>query len=571
MILNKLIIVFFLLPGFAGFPALVTGETPRLVTGDYLDSPVYYEIQPPPPFLADNRELLHQNRLKLRYFPAVDVTGWDWVSGGLKDFSWWIQLEELRFLLPLIHSQQSADRELAREWFRSWYESNKTGALEHRARWKYPMSAAYRAMVLVFMLKTEQAGDGTDKELVAMLREVLLQHQEYLADAKNFESDNNHGMLESFALLELCRVFPNEDYENTGLNRMVQITRVSVSDLGLHKEHSPAYQFVFLDWLVNFSSYLSRIPRFDRAQTVLLGEYADQLQNTSWYLHDLDGTVPEIGDTDSMNVFARYPLYKTVGGDTIAPVFYDPEAGFAIYKDPRRYAVFSMQTGRPLLLNHYHDDVLSVYYRFENETILGDPGKYSHTWSSLRRYFRSMPAHNCVFPVEYVERGWSYFSLAMAGSTSVATGVDTTRFSATVDHAVFSVRRTVIVPHRESGIEFVDEIRPAVESARQAESVVWTWNFGYDVRSVTPVADTGGTSLAFDIITRKGRRLRFRVEIDGSNTGIRYEIVRGREKPRGGWYSPQLFVLSPSYTVVLEVPMTGDFTTRTWLESTEDG
>jgi hypothetical protein len=280
--------------------------------------------------------------------------------------------------------------------------------------------------------------------------------------------------------------------------------------------------------------------------------------------------MPEIGDTDSMNVFVKYPFYTTAGIDTTATAFHDPEAGFTIYKDARRYAVFSMQTGRPLLLKHFHDDVLSVYCRVDGETILGDPGKYSYTWSSLHRYFRSMPAHNCVFPVEYIERGWSYFSLAIAGATSFAAGEDTTRFSATVDHAVFTVRRSVVVAHSDSGIEIVDEIQPAVESVRQAESVVWVWNFGYDVRSVAPVEESGEWSIAYDLETFRGRRLRFWVEIDGSTPGFRHEIVRGRDKPRGGWYSPDLFVLSPAYTLVLEVPLAGDFITRTRLESIQD-
>jgi hypothetical protein len=536
---------------------------PQLVTGDYLDSPVYYELHEPAPYLQDNRELLHRNQLSLRYFPEVDVTGFDWKNGGPDDFSWWIQVEELRFLLPLIRSTGVEDRELARAWFRSWYESNKTGTTEHRARWKYPMSAAYRAMVLVFLLKTERVAEEQDAGLIAMLREVILQHRDYLADAHNFESDNNHGLVEAFALLELCRVFPDGDLETAGLQRMLRITRASVSPAGLHMEHSPAYHFAFLGWLTGFVEYLSGVERFNGEHVARMTDFADRMRSASFFMHDHDGAIPEIGDTDSMNVFSRYPQYIVSVGDDPPRAIYDPAAGFAVFKDARRYAVFSIQTARPFMREHFHDDLLAVYFRCGGETILGDAGKYSYTQSQLRRYFMSMPAHNSVFPGEYVAQGWSYFSLALADSTYGETVPDTTRFVATANHAVFMVRRSVTAAHHGDGIEIVDDIRPNRDSRRGASSVVWTWNFGYDVQSVRPAGTQGDTRIGYELETGTGRRLRFEVGIDGAGGPIRHEIVRGRSEPRCGWYSPELYVVRPSSALRLEIPLSERIVTRT--------
>jgi hypothetical protein len=535
----------------------------QLVTGDYLDSPVYYELHDPPLFLQANRELLHQNKLDLRYFPGVDVAGFDWKNGGLDDFSWWIQVEELRFLLPLIRSTGLEDRELARAWFRSWYESNKSGTTEHRARWQYPMSAAYRAMVLVYLLKTERVAVEQDSGLIAMLREAILQHQDFLADANNFESDNNHGLVEAFALLELCRVFPDRQLETAGLDRMLRITRASVSPAGIHMEHSPGYHFAFLGWLTDFVKYLSGVERFSGEHLARMRDFVDRMRGASFFMHDHDGAIPEIGDTDSMNVFSRYPRYADSGGDDAPRSIHDPVAGFAVFKDARRYAVFSIQTGRPVMRDHFHDDLLAVYYRFDGETILGDPGKYSYSWSELRRHFMSMPAHNSVFPGDYVGRGWSYFSLVLADSTDGETSADTTRFVATANHAVLQVRRAVRAEHRSEGIEVVDDISPIRDSRRQVSSAVWTWNFGYDVRTVTPVATGDRTRIGYELETVTGRRLLFEVGIQGAGGPIRHEIVRGRRKPRCGWYSPDLYVARPSATLRLEIPLSDRIRART--------
>jgi hypothetical protein len=209
----------------ATLAAPAVSQEPALLLGNYHDSPVFYETQPVPYYLVDNKELLHKNQLKLWHFPAVDVTDWNWKTGGISDFSWWIQVEELRFLLPLLKSDDVKDRELARKWFWSWYDSNNKDARGNQARWREPMSASYRAMVLVYFLKTEDLREDSSDKIRAGLREVIHQHQEYLIDPAHFNTKSNHGLVESFGLLEVTRVFPHTEYENTGMDRMLLITR----------------------------------------------------------------------------------------------------------------------------------------------------------------------------------------------------------------------------------------------------------------------------------------------------------------------------------------------------------
>jgi hypothetical protein len=329
--------------------------------------------------------------------------------------------------------------------------------------------------------------------------------------------------------------------------------------------------------LSDFTAYLGGIPRYKGARLDLLTRYAQRLRRSAYYLHDHDGTVPEIGDTDSMNVYEKYPGYRVSGSPDRPSAFLDPESGFAVYKDARRYAVFAIQTGRQVMRDHFHADLLSVYYRFEGETILGDPGKYSYTWSPTRRWFRSMPRHNTVFPVEYDGRGWSYFDFTMATSGGYGERNGAAVFDAEADHAVLVARRSLVVPHGGTGIRIEDEVLPVFgrdglggadtnrpeaaspAAGRRPTSAMWVWNFGYDVSAVTADPRRTNGELSYLLVTRRGRKLRFSIEFDPAAPGAAAELV-------GGWYSPSLFVKRPSPTLVVTAPLRAPIRARTRLD-----
>jgi len=549
--------------------------------GNHHDSPVFYEIQPTPYFLVDNVELLHQNKLKLWHFPVTDVTDFDWKTAEFTDLSWWIQIEELRFLIPLIKSGDEADWELARRWFMSWYESNRGDQKASRTRWREPMSAAYRGMVLVFFLKTEESRDSVDTDLRAKLREVIHQHQEFLAMPGHFNSNSNHGLVESFGLLEVTRVFPDTENENLGLDRLVTMARKSVSTLGTHKEHSPAYHFAFLNWLDKFSTYLAGQSHLDPAKLAVLVDYAARMRDASYYMRDHDGIIPEVGDTDSMNVSFRYPQYWDVGMAGAPPVFHDEEAGFSVFKGKRRYVLYSITSVQPELPYHYHNDVMSVYYRYKGETILGDPGKYQYTRSAMRNYFTSMQAHSSLVPSDWKGAVFGTGAVRLARATGVSDSAGADRLSAAIEYEGLELERTVVIPRRASGIIVSDDLSTRM-GARDARGrrrvgpgpgglshVTLVWNFGYDVFEVVPDPATapGGNALSFDLTTKSGRRLRMTVVVTPPRRSqLKYELVRGRERPLGGWYAPKLFVKRPSYTMVAKIAFDGEATIVTRVE-----
>lgn len=530
-------------------------QDPGVLLGNHHESPVYYEVHETPYFLAGNKTLLHEDKLKLWHFPVVDVTDWDWVTGGINDFSWWIQVEELRFLLPLLKSGDVSDRDLARSWFESWYDSNQRELRAGHARWREPMSAAYRGMVLVYFLKTEELRNDSNDRIRAHLREVIHQHQKFLIEPRNFNSQSNHGLVEAFGLIEVTRVFPNTEYELLGLDRLLEMSAVSVSEAGTHMEHSPNYHFVFLEWLDDYMSYLSTKPYLDQARVSMLDDYVVRMKTSAYYLQDNDGTIPTIGDADSLNVAERWPGYFSSGRRGGGRVLNDAEAGYAIYKDARRFVVFAIQDRVPKLRYHYHNDVLSVYYRRDGETILGDPGKYQYTRSGLRSYFISMPAHNTVFPTSLGTKIVGMGGLKMAtGNSYVDSGGDAV-FSSGVKHHGFHVTRSVRIPRRDNRLIVTDELR-SVDDKPVSATVLW--NLGGDVKSVEEDADSGGGTIRYIVTTKKGRRLRLEIVVSGAlPDGVTYELVRGRNNPMRGWYSPILYVKRPSFALAVDVRFTG--------------
>ncbi|MCK4775000.1 MAG: heparinase II/III family protein [Candidatus Krumholzibacteria bacterium] len=553
-----LTLVFFAMVAPAG------AQDPGSPLGNHHESPVYYEVHETPFFLAENKTLLHEDKLKLWHFPVVDVAEWDWVNGGINDFSWWMQVEELRFLLPLLKSGDVSDRDLAREWFESWYESNLRELPAGHARWRGAMSAAYRGMVLVYFLKTEELRDDSNDLFRSKLRESIHQHQEFLVKQLHFNSMSNHGLVIAFGLLEVTRVFPNTEFELLGLDRLIEMASVSVSEAGTHLEHSPNYHFVFLDWMDGYMSYLSKKPYLDQARVSMLVDYVIRMKKSAYYLQDHDGTIPTIGDADSLNVADRWPRFFRTGRKGAGRVLNDAEAGYAIYKDARRFVVFAIQDRPPKLGYHYHNDALSVYYRHNGETILGDPGKYQHTRSGLRSYFISMPAHNTVFPTRLGKR------IVLAGELKMATGNShgdfgsESVFTSNLKHSDFHVTRTVRIPRRDNRLIVTDELRNPSETPVSATVL---WNLGCDVKSVKEDSDSCSSMIKYIVTTKKGRRLKLEIDVSGAlRDGVTHELVKGQNNPMRGWYSPILYVRRPSYAIAVEVRFTGSVRVETRID-----
>ena len=229
---------------------------------DLFDAPVYYERNRERYVRAGDLELLRAGRVRVQHYEPADVSEFAWSRAGT-EYTWWMQMQEMRFLLPLIASERASDRALAREWLRRWFTTHVLGDV-HKVQWGEPMTFAYRAMVFVYYLKTERLRAHPDAEAVEMLTTCILSHQQHLTPDAHFDKESNHGLIDALGLLETTRVFPNPEARELALHRIRDMVSRSLSAEGVHMEHAPAYHFAFLRWLDEILEYAEDVPDIDR-------------------------------------------------------------------------------------------------------------------------------------------------------------------------------------------------------------------------------------------------------------------------------------------------------------------
>ena len=127
---------------------------------DLFQAPVYFERFHDKYAHHDDLPLLRAGKVRINLFPPVDVSSFDWTRGS-SDYSWFMQMQELRFLLPLIGSERRGDRKLARSWLERWHNAHAAARVPVH-KWGEPRTFAYRALVFVYYLKTERARPKPD-------------------------------------------------------------------------------------------------------------------------------------------------------------------------------------------------------------------------------------------------------------------------------------------------------------------------------------------------------------------------------------------------------------------------
>ncbi len=549
--------------------------------GDYHDSPVFFEMFFEEYADDSNLSLFVEGKLNVPPFGIRDIKDFSWVAGTEQDLSSLLQWERFQYLLPFINSHDEVHREFAREWFEKWHHLHHEFKKPNRGAWD-PMSAAIRAMVLVFYLKQEERENPRNEILISLVRQAIYDHQNFLSHENNFDYDSNHGMWEAVGLIETNRVFPNSEYMALGNERLFGLVKRSVSSKGIHKEHSPAYHFNFLQWLLEYIAYVNSLKSYSWTGMAELEKIGKAMMEASYFMQDHHGNVPMIGDTDESTVKNRFLIEETRDSEGVC---FDKDAGFAIYKDPRdsrgkRYVIFNIQDKKPYLPHHFHNDVLAVYFNCDGEVIFSDQGRYTYDWTAERKYFVSPAAHNVIAPPAFLEaakasRGGRGLLLATSPWSRIAS--DKVVFGANVFES-YRMKDTLLTTRRRTNRSQMRVAKSAVrrrvtipkeKSALIVEDVVGSgsplaliWNIGQDVDRIEPlVSDTegDGSSHEWRLITKKGKRFIMTIEVEGSldEGGPLVESIRGGTEPLFGWYAPRFQVKVPSSVIKISIESPG--------------
>ena len=112
---------------------------------DLFETRVYYERYLRRYMRESDVAILRSGQVRVQHYDPVETSSFRWERADT-DYTWWMQMQELRYLLPLIASPSKGDRELAKSWLTRWYGVHVTGGVP-AVQQGQPMTVAYRAMV----------------------------------------------------------------------------------------------------------------------------------------------------------------------------------------------------------------------------------------------------------------------------------------------------------------------------------------------------------------------------------------------------------------------------------------
>ena len=536
--------------------------------GDYRDRPVFFERYLDRYADPGDLPLLRQGYVRVQHYDAIDVRDFEWERTPGTDYTWWMQMQEMRFLLPLIASRSDADRAIAREWLTRWFVGH-VAEKSPLSEWGEPMTWAYRALVFTYYLRSEQLHARPDEAVVDMLLRAILEHQRWLL--QHYEMDNNHGFIDALGLYETTRVYDDDDARDLAAQRLRALTRLSVSAHGVHREHAAGYHFAVLAWLDEISAYMAEGPVSVQETVRELRAAADRMRAAAYYLQDHKGGIPQIGDTDSASVDKFGSQYRVARAPAGKQTLFDTDAGYAVFKGSERhhddrYVVFRVPAQPDAMAAHAHMDALSVLYAVDGETLLGDAGKYSYGRDQRRYFCRSGIAHNTVVPALTQPDPALGRDVPLAEHVRNDSSADTTRWSATLTNAAHRVTRTVMLPREDRALIVVDTVRASplpAPTRRPGEAVppdaptraVLLWNLGSSVREISPQADGAGEVRSWRLVTTRGRRFDLGIRVVGVDSApvVQMRLARGEDRPLLGWYSPRHGVMRPAFVLVVQI------------------
>jgi hypothetical protein len=473
-----------------------------------------------------------------------------------------------------------------------WIDANPYGLGIH---WCSALEPALRLIswaVVHSLLVLRDGGNGLFSAVAnpSKLGRAIYQHAWFVRHfLSRHSSANNHLIGELTGLWVACCVFElgkqGEAWAETAQKELEREAQLQVYPDGVDKEQACYYhlwvlEYFLFTWIVGlrserkfsaaFSERILAMSGFLRAITPARGEppqigdaddgfvtrfnvawpehaYRDVLaavetvfaikipasplpQKAFWYAFCL-GNIPKAGEQISTT------------GNTYPALFRD--GGYAVLGRRAVHAVFDAgPLGYPSIAAHGHADALNVCLALDGAWWLVDPGTYAyHTEHGWRDYFRGTAAHNTVQMDgrNQSEMGGPFLWLRHAHARLIDAGMDAPGVQWAVgEHDGYDKlggRHTRRIELGTTGDEFT--ISDDVQGSGGHELAIH-FHFAPDI-DLAP-GPQGGTWR----ITRAGTERRIEMLVDDT---WHWEVFRGSESPRLGWFSPALGTKVPSSTL----------------------
>jgi hypothetical protein len=419
-------------------------------------------------------------------------------------------------------------------------------------------TSAYRTMELInFYVKLKIAG-ALPADLEAGLASSLQKLGGFLAEAKHFEADFNHGFNEGAALLVLADNFPHmpgaAGWRALALQRLEAMLLNTIDADGVEVENSPFYQVYVLGLVYQIAQWAKR---YEPALATPYAEAASKMLAYTAEITQPNGYLPMLGATATTYMPSQDPnVYGTMAADSAFDFAFTrgakgtpppdgsvlfPVSGQFVMRSPlgtaanlsnQTYVTFNAGTYRT---SHSDLDALGMTMYSNGSTLLPTSGLYTYTEEPWLEYFHGTRSDNTVVVdgKDQAQGSAQVGSYGSAGGATWASGISGLYAGVTHHREIVVLRQgLVLVP---------DDL-----SSTSSHAYAQTWHMapGSSLRSSggdTFVTNAAGTPT---------------LTIDQANpSGMTVQSAFGATAPIQGWYSNGYGAKQPDWA--LEETRTG--------------
>ena len=412
---------------------------------------------------------------------------------------------------------------------------------ENRGTFDNDHTSAYRAMELTNIYVKLKIAGALPQDLEAGLGRSLAKLGAFLAEARHFEADFNHGFNEGAALLLLADNFPHiagaAGWRALALERLQTMLVNTIDADGVEVENSPFYQVYVLGLVYQIAQWAKRYEPslaapYAQAATKMLA-YTAEITQPNGYLPMLGATATTYMPSQDPNVYGpmatadpAFDFAFTRGAAGTPPpdgTVLFPVSGQFVMRSPlgavsnlpnQTYVTFNAGTYRT---SHSDLDAMGMTLYSNGTTLLPTSGLYTYTEEPWLEYFHGTRSHNTVV----VDGGDQAQGSAVAGSHGSAAG-STWASGVSGLYAGVSHHRTIVIL-RQGLVLVTDELSGAA-SHRYAQ----TWHMAPG----SSLASSEGTTRVTNAAGAPSLTI---AQADPAGLGTQSES--GATAPIQGWYS----------------------------------
>jgi len=318
-----------------------------------------------------------------------------------------------------------------------------------------------------------------DTDQISRLRARLAEEAHILSQDCFYAGKNNHGMFQDFAILYYCALIdPSASRAIKSLERLSAYFEWSVAGDGVHKEHSPSYNYLIAR---NMAAHIDLFKQFDENMAARIEGVLARMTRYALHIIGPDGRYPPLGDTAPQEVLRSYR--KTFPGSEKLTALEDcavfPEGGYATFrntKTPDAPEIFAILSASHHGSYHKHTDDLGLVL-YANGWIIAESGPYGYDYSHpFSKHAYSSAGHSTLHaptvPISSTPGKVSIIDWSTDGTASTVRAIN-------LRYEGLSHQRTVTFDRNRNFLTIADLITGAAEHKKYI-----LWQLAAEVKAV---------------------------------------------------------------------------------------